>query len=74
MENYKYKDYNYLIHINFRADKISRKFAQRRFIRELRQERSCAKINNIGTLVPALNFLLEKFFYSLILKIFFLQI
>ena len=45
----KYKSL-YLIRINFRADKISRKFAQRRpyarnLIRELRAERSCAKIN-----------------------------
>ena len=40
----------YLIRINFRAHKISRKFAQKRpnarnFIRELRAEKSCAKIN-----------------------------
>ena len=40
----------YLIRINFRAYKISRKFARRRpyarnFIRELRAERSCAKMN-----------------------------
>ena len=40
----------YLIRINFRADKISRKFAQRRwnarkFIQELRAESRCAKIN-----------------------------
>ena len=40
----------YLIRINFRADKISRKFAQRRwnarkFIQELRAESRCTKIN-----------------------------
>ena len=40
----------YLIRINFRADKISRKFAHRHpnvrnFIRELRAEKSCAEIN-----------------------------
>ena len=49
-ENDDYEEKPYLIRINFRADKISRKFAQRRpyarnFIRELGAERSCAKIN-----------------------------
>ena len=39
-----------LIHINFRADKITHKFAHRHpnarnFIRELRAEKSCAKKN-----------------------------